>query len=301
MFDIEKITKAQSVADTVKLLGEDADALIIAGGTDVLIQVREGKLAGRRLISIHDLPELKGISLEADGTILIRPLSTFAKVTESEVVQKHIPTLGFATDQAGGPQLRNAGTIGGNVCNGVTSADSASTLLTLNAELELVGPNGSRKVKQEHFYKGPGKVDKAHEEVLVAIRIAKGDYDGFFGHYIKYAQRNAMDIATLGCAVHVKPSADKAAIEELRLAFGVAGPTPIRCHGAEELAKGAAINDELLEKIAGAALEETNPRTSWRASKEFRTQLIYELSKRAVRAALQKAGAAGSLAGGDEA
>lgn len=290
MFDIGSYVQAKSVKEAISALAADPAAILIAGGSDVLIQIREGRLAGKHLVSIHDIPELLGVRMEEDEAICIRPLTTFAGVTESEIIQKHIPTLGFATDQAGGPQLRNIGTIGGNVCNGVTSADSAATLLTLNAELELEGPNGSRRVAQEQFYKGPGKVDKAPEEVLVAIRIAKKDYEGFFGHYIKYAQRNAMDIATLGCAVHVKLSGDKKSIEELRLAYGVAGPTPIRCHGAEDAAKGKAIDEALLDEVGRAALAETNPRTSWRASKEFRQQLIYELARRALSEAITKAG-----------
>ena len=290
MFDIGNYVQAQSVRDAITKLSENPEAIVIAGGTDVLIQVREGKLAGKSLVSIHGIRELNGVTMEQDGTILIRPLTTFAGITESEVIQKHVPTLGFATDQAGGPQLRNAGTIGGNICNGVTSADSAPALLTLNAELELEGPNGSRTVPQERFYTGPSRVDKAQNELLVAIRIAKKDYEGFYGHYIKYAQRNAMDIATLGCAVQVKLTADKQKIDELRLAFGVAGPTPIRCHKTEEAAKGAALDEALLETVGQTALTETKPRTSWRASKEFRTQLIYELSRRALKEAITKAG-----------
>ena len=290
MYDIEKITQVNSAAEAVKALAADPNAILIAGGSDVLIQIREGRLAGRRLVSINGIREMEGVSMEADGTILIRPLTTFAGVTESEIIQKHIPTLGFATDQAGGPQLRNVGTIGGNVCNGVTSADSAATLLTLNAELELLGPGGSRRVQQQAFYKGPGKVDKAHDEVLVGIRIAKADYEGYCGHYIKYAQRNAMDIATLGCAVHVKLAADKKTVEDLRLGYGVAGPTPLRCHKAEAAAKGQALDAALLDAVGQTALTETNPRTSWRASKEFRTQLIYELARRALKEAVCKAG-----------
>ncbi len=290
MFDIASIYQATSLQDAVRALVADPEALIIAGGTDVLIQVREGKLAGRRLVSIAGLKELSGISLEAGGGILIRPLSTFAEVTESEIIQKHAPTLGFATDQAGGPQLRNAGTIGGNVCNGVTSADSASTLLTLNAELEICGPGGLRREAQEGFYKGPGKVNLAHGEILVALRIAKRDYEGYAGHYIKFAQRNAMDIATLGCAVHVKLSADKKAVEDVRLAFGVAGPNPMRCRETEKKIAGMPLGPALLKAVGEGALAETAPRTSWRATKEFRRQLIAELSRRALTEAVRKAG-----------
>ena len=190
------------------------------------------------------------------------------------------------------PQLRNVGTIGGNVCNGVTSADSASTLLTLNALLELTGPDGRRTVPLCDFYRGPGKVDLAHGELLTAIRVAKADYEGFGGHYIKYAQRNAMDIATLGCAVHVKLDAEKRAVEELRLAFGVAAPTPVRCRAAEQAARGKAVSPELFDAVSEAAAGEVNPRTSWRASRAFRMQLVRELSRRALKQAIIHAGGA---------
>ena len=232
MYDIEKIYQAKDVPDAIAALAADPDAVVICGGSDVLVKIREGKLAGCSLVSIHGLKEIAGVRMEDDGTIVIGPATTFAHVTRDPLIERHLPALGAAVDQAGGPQLRNVGTIGGNVCNGVTSADSASTLLTLNALLELTGPDGRRTVPLCDFYRGPGKVDLAHGELLTAIRILKTDYEGFGGHYIKYAQRNAMDIATLGCAVHVKLDAEKRAVEELRLAFGVAAPTPMRCRAA---------------------------------------------------------------------
>ena len=150
---------------------------MICGGSDVLVKIREGKLAGCSLVSIHGLKELAGVRMEDDGTIVIGPATTFAHVTRDPIIERHLPALGAAVDQAGGPQLRNVGTIGGNVCNGVTSADSASTLLTLNALLELTGPDGRRTVPLCDFYRGPGKVDLAHGELLTAIRVAKADYE----------------------------------------------------------------------------------------------------------------------------
>ena len=186
--------------------------------------------------------------------------------------------------------MRNIGTIGGNVCNGVTSADSASSLFVLNAVLELTGPEGVRQVPISQFYTGPGKTVRAHDELLTKIRIAKVDYEGFGGHYIKYGKRNAMEIATLGCAALVKLSEDKKRIEELRLAYGVAAPTPVRCAETEAKAAGMELGDALWETIEAGAVSEVNPRTSWRASKEFRLQLVKELGKRAVMQAVIFAG-----------
>lgn len=287
MYDIEKLFLAKSVPEALKALAADPDSVVICGGSDVLIKIREGKLAGCSLVSIHDIPELEGVRME-DGGLWIGPGTTFAHVTKNPLIQQFVPALGDAVDQAGGPQLRNIGTIGGNVCNGVTSADSAATLLSLNAELEITGLDGVRKVPLEQFYRGPGKVDLAHGELLTGIRIAKQNYEGFGGHYIKYAQRNAMDIATLGCAVHVSLSGGK--IKELRLAFGVAAPTPIRCHQTEALSQGKVPTGELLRELGASACTEVNPRTSWRASKEFRLQLVKELTARGVKQAILNAG-----------
>lgn len=292
MYDIEKIYQAKSISDAIDALLADPNAIIISGGSDVLIKIREGKLAGCSLVSIHGIKELEGIYLEQDGTIVIKPGTSFSHVTYNEIIQKYIPILGNAVDQVGGPQIRNIGTIGGNICNGVTSADSASTLFALNAVVEITGKAGKRTLPIADFYKSAGKVNLEHGELVTAIYISKDNYEGFGGHYIKYAQRNAMDIATLGCAVNVKLSSDKTTIEDMRLAFGVAGPVPMRCHETEKLVKGQKITPELFEQVGKTAITEVNPRTSWRASKEFRLQLVEELSKRALKQAIVFAGGA---------
>lgn len=290
MYDIASIYKASSVDDAIAALKADPEAVVIAGGTDVLIKIREGKLAGCRLVSIHDLRELKGIGLGSDGAVEIGPLSTFRDVTYSDVIRRTVPVLGEAADMAGGPQLRAAGTIGGNVCNGITSADTASTLTALDAVLRVRGPGGIREIPISEWYKGVGRVALAPGELLVKIIIPKTHYEGWSGHYIKYAQRNAMDIATLGVSCLVKLSTDKEIAEDVRLAFGVAGPVPMRAPAAEAAAKGLPIG-EAIEKIGPAALADVNPRTSWRASKEFRIQLVQELSGRALAEAAAKGGA----------
>ena len=291
MYDIGSIYSATSVADAIRALQAHPAAVVIAGGTDVLIKIREGKLAGCSLVSIHELgEELRGIALADNGDVEIGPLSTFRDVTFSDVIRQRIPVLGEATDTAGGPQLRAAGTIGGNVCNGITSADSASTLTALDAVMVVRGPAGERRVPISQWYKGVGKVDLAHDELLVKIVIPRENYEGFTGHYIKYAQRSAMDIATLGVSCLVKLSADKQTAETVKLAFGVAGPVPMRAPTAEAAVSGLPIG-KAIENIGKAALQDVNPRTSWRASREFRLQLVEELSGRALREAARKGGA----------
>ena len=291
MYDIKSIYRAKSVADAIRALQADPSAIVIAGGTDVLIKIREGKLAGCSLVSIHDLAgELSGVTLSPGGDVEIGPLTTFRGVTYSDVIRQTIPVLGEAADMAGGPQLRAAGTIGGNVCNGITSADTASTLVALDAVLRVRGPRGERDVPISEWYLGVGKVALAPDELLVKIVIPRDNYAGYTGHYIKYAQRSAMDIATLGVSCLVKLTDDRKFVDDAALAFGVAGPVPMRSPSAEAAVRGLSV-EEAIAAIGQAALADVNPRTSWRASKEFRIQLVQELSARALREAARKGGA----------
>ena len=290
MYDMKALYQAKDVADAVSLRLAHPDAHIIAGGSDVLVQMREGKRAGVELISIYGLDELRGVKLEEDGTIRIGSLTSFSHITRDPIIQRYLNVLGEAVDQVGGPQIRNIGTIGGNTCNGVTSADSASTLHAWDAIVELTGPDGVRRLPISEFYIRAGKVDIREGEIQTAILIPKESYIGTFGHYIKYSMRNAMDIATLGTSVNVRLSADKKTVERARIAFGVAGPVPLRATTAEELASGKPVSMDLAEQFAKAVKEDINPRDSWRAAKDFRMHIAVESAKRAFIESVKLAG-----------
>ena len=291
MYDIESLYEATSVEDACRALAEDPQAIVIAGGTDVLVKVRGGKLAGAHLVSIHNLhDELDGVTLADDGTVEIGPITWFHHVTTSPVIQATVPTLGEACDTPGGPQLRVSGTIGGNVCNAATSADSASTLFAYGALLDVVSTRGKRTIPIGEWYAGPGRSYRERDEVLVKIRIPRDHYEGFTGHYFKYGKRRALEIATMGCCCLVKLAADKSTIDDIRLAFGVAAPTPMRAMGAEDAVRGLSVA-EAVDKIGELAQAETHPRDSWRASKDFRLQLIGEMSRRSLIEAARKGGA----------
>ena len=239
MYDMKALYEAENVEDAIRLLQEHPEAQIIAGGSDVLVQMREGKRAG---------------------------------------------------DMVGGPQIRNIGTIGGNTCNGVTSADSASTLHAWDAVVEITGPEGVRRIPIKDFYIKAGVVDLKPAEIQTAIIIPKESYEGYYGHYIKYAMRNAMDIATTGCSVNVKLSEDKKTIKDVRIAYGVAGPVPMRAPSAEQVAKGKPVTKEVVKEFAKAVLEDINPRDSWRAAKDFRQHIAVVLAKRALTESIRLAG-----------
>ena len=290
MYDIKEMFEATSVKHAIELRQAHPQAIILAGGSDVLIQMREGKLAGKEIISIYMLDEMRGVTLMEDGMIRIGSLTSFSHVTQDPIIQKYINVLGEAVDMIGGPQIRNIGTIGGNTCNGVTSADSASTLFAWDALIELTGSEGTRRIPIKEFYIKAGTVDIRPDELQTAILIPKESYEGYHGHYIKYAMRNAMDIATSGCSVNVKLSEDKKTITDVRIAYGVQGPTPLRAVTAESIGKGEKISSELLKKISEAVLEDIKPRDSWRASKALRQHIAVEMAHRGLLEAIKLSG-----------
>ena len=290
MYDMESFYQATSIADAVSALVRTENPVILAGGTDVLIQMREGKLAGRNVVSIFGIPELRGVSIDEKGTIRIRPLTVFSELTESPIVQKHLPMLGYAADQVGGPQIRNMGTAGGNIANGVTSADTAPSQQCYNSVVEITGPDGVRLVPVQEFYVSAGKVVLQKGELVTSFLIKKKDYEGFTGDYIKYAMRNAMDIANLSCASLVKTKRENGAlkIDEVRMCFGVAAPVPLRCKNTEAFLTGKEINDALYEGLQEVLLTDINPRDSWRASKAFRINAAKQIAVRSLRKAVER-------------
>ena len=177
MFDMKELYEAQSIDDAIRLRVEHPDAHIIAGGSDVLIQMREGKRAGVELISIYMIDALRGVRIDEDEAIRIGSLTSFSHITKDPIIQKHINVLGEAVDTVGGPQIRNIATIGGNTCNGVTSADSASTLHAWDAIVELTGPDGVRRTPIKDFYIKAGTVDIRPGEIQTALIIPKESYE----------------------------------------------------------------------------------------------------------------------------
>jgi xanthine dehydrogenase FAD-binding subunit len=290
MYDIENLYEAESISRAIELLHEYPQAKIIAGGSDVLIEIRSGKLAGCTLVSIQKLDELRGISIDNDGALRIGSMTSMSHVARDTLIQKHFPVLAEAVLTVGGPQLRNIATIGGNVCNGVTSADSASTLMAFDAVMEYQSKKGKRLIPIKEHYVSAGKTSLSHEEILTAVIIPLVSYENCFGNYIKYSMREALDIATLGCSANVCLSKDKKIIERLRLAYGVAGPVPMRSHSAEAVAAGCTVSEETINAAAAAVLSDINPRTSWRASAELRIHLAQELARRAIRESIKRAG-----------
>jgi xanthine dehydrogenase FAD-binding subunit len=288
MFNFKSYTKAGSIQEAIQLLEQNPEAHLIAGGTDVLVKLHKGKAQFPYLVDIHDIAELNFIDCNDNGDLVIGPLTCFTHVAESELIRKHIPVLADAVLTIGGPQVRNMATIGGNLCNGVPSADSATPLIALDAMVTIAGRRGERQIALEDFFLGPGRVALEHHEIMTAITVTRANYEGHTGHFIKYAMRDAMDIATIGCSAVCR--IEDGILADMRLAYGVAAPVPIRCRDTEKKVRGRKISRQLLDDISKAVGNDVRPRTSWRAAKEFRLQIIATLAHRVVEQAILNAG-----------
>ncbi len=283
MYPIKSYAEAKTIKEAIDILASNDNAMLIAGGTDVLIKARELKsgYVDRDLIGVTRIDEIKGVSLDKDGNILIGAATVFYDIETSPIIKEHFDIVAQGVGLVGGPQIRNAGTIGGNVCNGAVSADSMPSLVAANAIMMIEGKNGKRELPISEFYIKPGVVALEKDEMLTHVKITKENYEGYKGSYLKFAQRKAMDIATIGCAVLLKQNDGK--VEDIRIAFGVAGPKPIRAKQAEEFAIGKELTIENIEAICALCTKDTMARDSWRASKLFRENLITELPIKAIR------------------
>lgn len=290
MFDINKVYRVETLDDLLKLRSEKS-VIIVNGGTDILIKLKKGMPQIPDLVCIQDMKELKGIIFNEKEGIRIMAGTCFTDIVSHPVIQRKLPGFAYACSQVGGPQIRNVATLGGNICNGAVSADSVPSLLVLNAKLILRSVRGTRKIYLEDFYTGPGHTVIEQDEVLTAVEISSSDYEGLETVYLKFGQRNAMEIATIGCAVAVKTDPTEGIIEDFRIAYGVAAPTPVRCKKTESFLKGASISENTWKPlILKHVLEELKPRESFRASKRLREQIIKEFAVRGIRTCIQKSG-----------
>lgn len=288
MYDIANILEPKNINEALEMLSGNPKLKVIAGGTDVLIRLHHGHMEEAQLLSIRNINGLDEINVMEDGTISIGAMASFAKIFRNEIINQYIPILGEAAVSMGGPQIRNMATIGGNICNGAVSADGAPTLFALNAILKLESSIGIRMLPIQEFYEGPGRVRIKAGEILTAILITKENYDQMNGKYIKFSNRKAMDISMLGVAVVCNSSKGK--FNDLRIALGVAAPTPIRCAEAEAYAKNKDITENTIKEIGKYALKSSKARDSWRGSKSYREHLIEVLTQRAIKEAIKIAG-----------
>lgn len=283
--------RAQSLSEAIGLLtANKGKGRILAGGTDLLLQMGQGNIWGNpcptHLISLRDIADLGTIRLE-DREIVIGANVTHREVELSSFVKSELSALHDASGQVGSVQIRNVATIAGNICNAAPSADTAAPLLALGAVVKAIGPKGERTIALSDFYRGPGRTVLEADEILREIRIPQ--LPAFSGSaYIKLARRKAMDLALLGVAIYISVTPEKSHVVDVRIGLNTAAPTPIRPYKAEEILKGVQLNGEAIDEAAAVAARDASPRSSFRSTSEYRRQIIQVLVRRSLHKALDR-------------
>ena len=273
-----------SVAEACQLKKE-VKGTFLAGGTDVLVAMHGGKKYDV-LIDLKGIEELRGIR-ETEDALVIGALTPHHAIEESHYYQEHYSALWEGCSQVGSVQIRYRGTIGGNLCNAVPSADSIGPLLVFGASCVIASADGERTVPLSEFFVGPKKTVLGEGELLKAIVVPKpAPKTG--SCYIKYTRRRAMDLALCGCSVLITLD-EQDAITAARVSMTTSAPTPVRSAAAEAYLAGKKAGDVDLEELGKLTAGDASPRTSWRSSAEFRIELIKELVGRAFATALARA------------
>ena len=302
--------KPKTVDEAIALLKRHGEkATLIAGGTDVMVMVKQKRMTPEALVSLREVPGLDFIHY--NGMLKLGPMVTHRAIEKSELIRQEFSALSDAVDSLGSIQIRNVATIGGNICTAAPSADTACPFLVLDAQLKIKGPQSERRIPLSQFFSGPGRTALSHDEVLTEIQIPKL-LPNTGSAYWKHQRRLALDLPILGVAVLL--SLDRATVtcsdflcttspisavlhrleedelvcKEIRIALGVAAPTPIRAFKAENLLRGKKISDELLEEVSEAAAKEAQPRDSIRGEAWYRRDMVKVLVKRMAMKSMER-------------
>lgn len=280
MTAIERYAAPKSLDEALGIL-QHGEVTILAGGTDLMPQTKVGRIAFKStLMNIRGVAGLKGVALDGDA-IRIGALTTITELLADPLVKKHVPVLAEACDHFASDQIRNAGTLGGNIGNASPAGDTLVPLIVLDAEVELASkPNGSvatRRMPLAEFFAGPGRTKRAPNELLTAVRIPLPKA-GHVARFYKFGARPALDISTI--SIGIAGVRKDGALTDTRVAFGAVAATPIRAKQTEAALEGRRLDDTTIETAANAARDEVNPIDDVRATAWYRKELIHNMTKR---------------------
>jgi len=259
------------------------EARYLAGGTDLLVQLRKGSLRTPLLISLKRVRHLSGVTVVGDW-IHIGSLTPVEDLVRSEVLKRKSPLLPLAAAQLGSRQIRNMATLGGNLCNASPAGDLSTALLCLDTELKLEGLEGARSGKLVDFFRGPGLTSLSSGEVMTGILIPSME-KGWVWSYQKLGVRRAMEIGIVNVALGLK--LEEGVCREARIALGSVAPTPIRARRAEKRMEGQSLLPGLIEEVGELSAQESDPIDDLRASRAYRREMVLNLVRRGLRALSQ--------------
>jgi CO/xanthine dehydrogenase FAD-binding subunit len=278
----------ESLDEAIAILRERGDGgRLLAGGTDLLVQMKEAGVHPPYVVSLRRLRELRGITFDEQQGLRIGAMTTMAEVADNPIVRKRYPVLVDGASIVGSVQTRNMATIGGNICNAAPSADTAPPLLVLGSQVEIAGSGGRRQVPVEGFFAGPGRTILGRNEILIGLAIpTPAPRSG--GLYERHTPRAEMDIAVVGVAALVTLEPDRDLIREVRIALGAVAPTPLRAPETEAFLAGQPPSEDVFERGAELAAEASRPISDVRGSAAFRRHLVRVMTARCLRAAVER-------------
>jgi carbon-monoxide dehydrogenase medium subunit len=279
----------QTLREALRLLAEKGDqARVLAGGTDLIVQMRNRRRQPERVVDVKNIPDLNQITYTARKGLHIGAAVPCQQIYRHAEVIARYPGLVDAAAIIGGIQIQGRASLGGNLCNASPSGDSIPALIAYGAVAEIAGPEGKRELAVEDFCTAPGRNALRPGELLVALRLPTPDKNTG-AHYLRFIPRNEMDIAVVGAGARVELAKRGKEFKSARIALAAVAPTPLFARQASELLAGKPVSDETIAEAAEAAKGIAKPITDMRGTAEFRTHLVGVLTRRALQGAVKRA------------
>ncbi|MEM0066205.1 MAG: xanthine dehydrogenase family protein subunit M [Sulfolobales archaeon] len=273
--------RPKTLDEAIRLLREIDNSRVIAGGTDLLVDMKTSRVRVRALVDISSIPDLRGIE-DLGRTIRIGAATRLQELIESNVVSQNLPLLKTAVESMGSWQIRNMATIGGNLCNASPAADTAPPLLAYDAEFVVIGSEGLRVIPSTKFFVGYRKTALNPCEILKEILVKKSEWSGW--SYVKLGRRGGFTLSVVAVAVLAKVI--DGVVYDVRIALNSVAPVPIRAYKAEEVVRGKRVSWSLIEEAANTVAGEVTPIDDVRSTSWYRREMSYQLAKDALAKAL---------------
>ena len=274
----------ESIGEALMMLGQyQGRSKILAGGTDLMLQMRYKTIKPEYVIDITRIPGLDYVTFDDNRGLKIGALTTIRALETSVELQEKLPIIVQAAGQLGSVVIRNVATVGGNVCNALPSAETSQVLVALSAQVRMIGPGGERRLPLEDFFTDAGKTVLQPDELLLEILVPRlAPHTS--GIYIKHSPRGPIDLAIVNITVLMTMEPDQNICRDAKIVLGTVAPTPLRAIKAENLLKGRKIDGVLIDEAAQVASDEAHPRRgSIRGSFEYKKEMVKVLTARALR------------------
>ncbi|MBY0528309.1 MAG: xanthine dehydrogenase family protein subunit M [Gemmataceae bacterium] len=279
----------KTIAEAAALLAEKGDrARILAGGTDIIVQVREGRRDLDLLVDVKSIPEVNELVYDPTQGLRLGASTPCYRIYENATIARAYPGLIDAVSLVGGIQIQSRASVGGNLCNASPAADTIPALIAYEAVCVIAGPQGTRELPVEKFCTAPGRTALGNGEFLVSLKLPPPKpHSG--AHYLRFIPRNEMDIAVVGSGVAVTLDAGKARCIAARVALAAVAPTPLLVPEAGAALVDGPVTDALIDKAAALAQAAARPISDMRGEAEYRRHLVGVLTRRALRGAFARA------------